>query len=77
MSALRDACRLLENLKADRARLEARLAAARRVDPIRHVTGQSALDRACAETEDLIRLVDEYLSETAERVMLLGARGSR
>lgn len=77
MAALRDACRLLDRLKSDREMLEERLAAARRVDPVRQVTGESSLDRACRETEELIRLIDEYLSETAERAMLLGARGGR
>jgi len=69
LATLREACRLLELLREDRARIEERLAATRRLDPVRVVTGRSALDRACAETEELIRQVDDYLSETAERVL--------
>jgi len=77
MAALREACRLLEQLKLDRERLEERLASVKRLDPIRQVCGESSMDRACRETEELIRRVDELLAETAERTLLLGARGSR
>ncbi|MBX3354959.1 MAG: hypothetical protein KF724_04595 [Phycisphaeraceae bacterium] len=69
LAALRDACRLLEDLRQERERLEERLRSAGRRDPIRIVTGQTALDRACEETEELIRTMDELLSETAERLL--------
>lgn len=77
MAALREACRILEQLKIDRERIDEHLASARRVDPVRQVTGESALDRACRETEELIRLVDEHLSETAERSLASGLRPTR
>lgn len=69
LHALREACRLLEQLKQDRACIEERLSAARRIDPLKVVTGRSSLERACCETEELIRRIDEYLTETAERLL--------
>lgn len=74
MAALRDACRLLDHLKQERDQAEERLAAQGRRDPVKVVTGRSAFDRACQETEELIRRMDELLSEEAER-LLSAARG--
>lgn len=76
LSTLRDACRLLDELRQERERLDERLAAAGRVDPIRLVTGQTALERACGETEELIRVMDELLTETAERLLASSRAGA-
>lgn len=73
LATLRQACRLLDELRAARAALDERLAASGRRDPLRVVTGRTALDRACAETEELIRTMDELLTDTAER-LLVGMR---
>jgi hypothetical protein len=50
-----EAVRLLESLRSDREVVEAKLREAGREDPIRTVTGASALDHAIEETENLIR----------------------
>jgi hypothetical protein len=50
-----EAVRLLESLRSDREVVEAKLREAGREDPIRMVTGASALDHAIEETENLIR----------------------
>jgi len=69
LAVLREACRLLDSLRQERDRLDERLAAAGRKDPVKLVTGQTALDRVCTETEEMIRVMDEHLSETAERLL--------
>lgn len=69
LAVLREACRLLDSLRDARDRLDERLAAAGRKDPVKLVTGQTALDRVCTETEEMIRVMDELLSETAERLL--------
>lgn len=50
-----EAVRLLGSLRTDREVVEAKLREAGRDDPIRAVTGASALDHAIEETENLIR----------------------
>jgi hypothetical protein len=50
-----EAVRLLSSLRSDREVVEAKLREAGREDPIRTVTGASALDHAIEETENLIR----------------------
>ena len=50
---------LLDELRAAQAASDQRLADVGRVDPMKSVTGQSALDRAIEETERLIASLDE------------------
>lgn len=64
--ALRRACALLESLEAERQALDQRLEAARRIDPMRHATGRTSLDAAVAETQALVRELDELLCAAAE-----------
>ena len=59
-----DAVRLLEYLLRERAATEARLAEAGREDPIRMVTGRSALDRAIRSTQDVLAMMDAMLLES-------------
>lgn len=66
LMALRRACALLDSLEAERQALDQRLEAARRIDPMRHATGRTALDAAVAETQALVRELDELLCAAAE-----------
>ena len=50
---------LLDKLIVERTRSERRLAEAGRADPLKLVTGRSAIDNAIAATRDMIRDVDE------------------
>ena len=54
---------LLDRLLAERARTERRLAEAGRTDPLKLVTGRSAIDNAIAATREMIRDVDELLGD--------------
>lgn len=58
LGALRNACCLLERLKAEAVALEERSAAGRG-DPMITATGRSSLDRAVEQLEALIRSLDE------------------
>jgi hypothetical protein len=64
--ALRRACALLEELEAERAALDRRLAEARRIDPMRQASGRTSLDHAAEETRRLVRELDEALCRAAE-----------
>ncbi|MHC4811060.1 MAG: hypothetical protein ACYTEV_11950 [Planctomycetota bacterium] len=64
LAARNDAARLLEDLLRERAATEARLAEAGREDPIRMVTGRSALDRAIRSTQDVLARMDAMLLES-------------
>ena len=66
LAALRRACALLESLEAERQALDQRLESARRLDPMRHVSGKTSLDVAVEETRALIRELDELLCAAAE-----------
>lgn len=50
-----EAIRVLQSLRIDREAVEAKLKESGREDPIRTVTGTSALDSAIERTEELIR----------------------
>jgi D-serine deaminase-like pyridoxal phosphate-dependent protein len=68
LGALRNACCLLERLKAEALALEERSAGGRG-DPMILATGQSGLDRAVQQLEALIRSLDEsVIGEIAEAV---------
>ncbi len=54
---------LLDRLLAERTRTERRLAEAGRTDPLKLVTGRSAIDNAIAATREMIRDVDELLGD--------------
>jgi hypothetical protein len=70
LAALRRACVLLESLEAERHRLDQRLLAGNRRDPMRVVTGRTSLDEAVDETRALIRELDDMLCEAAEAIRL-------
>lgn len=70
LAALRHACALLETLEAERRALDLRLEAARRIDPMRQVSGRTSLDAAVEETRSLIRELDEALCAAAESARL-------
>jgi len=53
--------RLLRSLLEESALLESRLADSGRLDPIRAVSGQSAMDRAIASTRSILGAMDRLL----------------
>jgi hypothetical protein len=57
---------LLQRLLADRAGIEQRSAERGNLDPIKDLTGSSALDRAIARTREMIRHMDELLAELGD-----------
>lgn len=59
-----EACRLLDRLTLERDRCEQRFAEAGRSDPLKVVTGRTAMDNAVDDTRDMIRHMDELLAET-------------
>jgi hypothetical protein len=59
----RDADQLLRTLVADRCRCEQKAGELGRADPMKAVTGRSAMDRAIAETQRLIAAMDGVLGE--------------
>lgn len=65
-----EAVHLLRSLQSGRAEVEAKLRETGRVDPIREVTGVSALDGAIERTQEMIRLLGEmrHLADEADRV---------
>lgn len=66
LSARKRASDLLGTLLAERDRLEARLSEFGRRDPMKAVTGRSALENAIAATREMIRTMDGLL-ELASR----------
>lgn len=66
LAALQQACALLEQLEAERRRLDERLITGNRKDPMRVVTGKTCLDEAVENTRDLIKQLDDLLCEAAE-----------
>lgn len=61
LAAKRKASSLLQSLQEQRALLEARLSDAGRCDPIRAVSGRSAIERAIASTRAMIAAADDLL----------------
>jgi len=59
---------LLRRLLADRERSEERFAEAGKRDPVTYVTGTSALDRAIASTREMIRHLDQVITEIESEV---------
>ena len=55
---------LLDRLLAERTRTERRLAEAGRTDPLKLVTGRSAIDNAIAATREMIRDADELVVDS-------------
>jgi hypothetical protein len=72
LTALRQACALLETLEAEARALDQRLAAARRIDPMRQASGQTSLETAMEETRTLIRQLDDLLCQAAESARCTG-----
>ena len=56
---------LRDHLQEQQDKLDAQLAISGTDDPIRRVTGQSALERAMQSTNDMIRSLDRVLHEHA------------
>ncbi len=67
LAALRQACALLEALEGERRLLDQRLMSANRQDPMKVVTGRTALDEAVEDTRALIRQLDLILCEAADQ----------
>lgn len=67
MLLLRQACAAQAALVAEAMRLQVRLRADGRSDPIQAITGASSLERAAAELAELVRVLDERLSTEASR----------
>jgi hypothetical protein len=65
LGALRNACCLLERLRAEAAALDDRSAQGRG-DPMTVATGRSGLDRAVEQLEALIRRLDEAVLKDIE-----------
>ncbi len=63
-----EACRLLGRLTLERDRCEQRFAEAGRSDPLKVVTGRSAMDNAVDDTRDMIKHMDELLAETGREL---------
>jgi hypothetical protein len=64
-AAREEALMLLRRLEADRAESEARLVELGRTDPIKDVTGKSALDRAIDEARAMVAALDELTGQSA------------
>ena len=64
--ARQEADRLLHCLLHDRVAIEHRSAEAGRVDPLKELTGNSAMDRAIESTRAMIEEVDAFLADTLE-----------
>lgn len=71
LGALRNACCLLERLKAEAVSLEERSAAGRG-DPMILATGRSGLDRAVEQLETLIRTLDEAVLRDIDQTVGAG-----
>ena len=63
-----EACRLLGRLMVERERSERRFAEAGRSDPLKVVTGRTAMDNAVDDTRDMIGHMDELLAETGREL---------
>ncbi|MBM4106422.1 MAG: hypothetical protein FJ257_09065 [Phycisphaerae bacterium] len=64
---LATAQRVLALLKQDRATVEQRLASQGRGDPVRAVTGRSAIDAAIQDTQQRIREIESLLGDEKSR----------
>jgi hypothetical protein len=73
MRARDDARHLLRFLMLDRAELEQRLAAAGKRDPLKWVTGRSALDNAIEETRRIIDALDELIEQDSVPIEIVPA----
>jgi hypothetical protein len=69
----REASDLLSRLLADRERIEARIAETGRRDPLKSVTGRTAMDNAIASAREMIRRMDELLRQMEQEIELLEA----
>ncbi|MCI0363545.1 MAG: hypothetical protein L0Y44_06920 [Phycisphaerales bacterium] len=68
---------LLDRLTADREQSERRSADSGKRDPMKSITGQTALDTAIASTRDIIATMDSLLTALEEDVGELGAFANR
>lgn len=64
---------LLHHLLHDRCRTEQRLSATGKIDPLRSLTGKSALDRAITSARALIRDMDGLIEELRGEATTNGA----
>jgi len=67
LGALRNACCLLERMKAEAVALDAR--SQNRGDPMTMVTGRSSLDAAVGQLELMIRTLDEAVMHDIEQAV--------